>query len=80
MQSTRQESDADLIDSRISYSKFPTSLQPFVIYCENCNGSFYVDQNVYESALSPNERGLDDHFACDDCQAESSDLEYAFAR
>jgi hypothetical protein len=73
MHTTRVQFDPDLNYERGNYTKFPTRLNPFNVYCGSCHGSFYVDKDFYEQTVHAMEEGIDSPFLCDDCQDELDD-------
>ena len=76
MQSIREQFDADRNYARGNYTKFPTALNHFNLYCSNCHESFYVDKDFFEQTMLAIEEGLDNPFVCDECQEEYAELEH----
>ncbi|HYJ90646.1 MAG TPA: hypothetical protein VEV84_05005 [Pyrinomonadaceae bacterium] len=76
MQASRAQFDADRVENWSTYTKFPTNTNQYSLNCGICNQSLYVDKQTYESTVNAIEKGLDNPFVCEDCQAEYAELEH----
>jgi hypothetical protein len=76
MPPSRAQFDADRVENQSTYTKLSTNTNPYSLNCGICNQSLYVDKQTYEGAVNAIEKGLDNPFVCEDCQAEYAELEH----
>jgi len=75
MYTTREQFDPDLDYAPGSYSKLPSEVNCYNMYCSSCHGSFYLDKDFYEQTVYAMEQGSDNPFLCDECQDEINELD-----
>jgi len=75
MQSLQEQFSVDLIKDRYNFSKSPTEINRYDMYCSSCHASYYVDKAFYESIVTAIEEGLDNPFVCEDCRDELAEFE-----
>ena len=46
------------------------------LVCAFCNGTFYVDEVMFDRAMSAMQQGGDNPFCCDECEAENEELSH----
>jgi hypothetical protein len=46
------------------------------LVCGFCNGIYYVDEVTFQQAVSAMEKGIDNPFCCDECEAEQEELSH----
>ena len=62
-----------LIQSPTKYRIGPNQLE---LVCGFCNGIYYVDEATFQRAKSAMEKGIDNPFCCDECEAEQEELSH----
>jgi hypothetical protein len=77
MQGTREQFDADRIESRSAISTIPKGPNQYKLLCSMCSETLYVDKQLYDNTLHSIEEGLDNPFLCDDCQLDYDELAHS---
>ena len=57
-------------------TRYPKGLNESELICGVCGGTYYVDDVTLRQAMSAIQKGLDNPFCCDDCEAELEELSH----
>lgn len=67
------EEQNNFVEGPTRYRKGPNQHE---IVCSSCRRTYYVDDVIFQQALSALEEGGDNPFCCDECQAEQEELSH----
>ena len=55
---------------------YPTGPNQHELECGFCGATYYVDEATFDKAASAIEKGFDNPFYCDECEAEYEELSH----
>lgn len=76
MRTPNKFSDPDLRFELASYSKLPSKMNRFNMYCSVCHGAYFVDEQFYAHITRLMEDGFENPFVCDECKEDADELEH----
>jgi len=67
------EEQNNLVEGPTRYRKGPNQSE---LICGICGGAYFVDSPTFDQAMAAMEKGLENPFCCDDCEADYEDVSH----